>query len=110
MHLARRGDGLSVSLFAALAFAFAFASTVAAGDGGYRIDSSSIDAGRPVASDGNGYRLRGRVGQPDAGVLAGSGYLLRGGFWPGASLAPNDIIFADGFETPSATHSRGELP
>jgi hypothetical protein len=108
MNLARRGIRLPVSLFAALAFAFA--STVAAGDAGYRIESSSIDAGTPVASDGNGYRLRGSVGQPDAGVLAGSGYLLRGGFWPGASLAPNDIIFADGFETSSATHPRGELP
>ncbi len=108
MNLARRGIRLPVSLFATLAIA---STTPGASAGtGYRIESSSIDGGTPVASDGDGFHLRGSVGQPDAGVLAGSGYLLRGGFWPGASLAPNDIIFADGFETSSATHPRGELP
>jgi hypothetical protein len=87
----------------------AVAAAVGPAGSGYRIESSSIDGGTPVTSDGDGFHLRGSVGQPDAGTLAADGYVLRGGFWSGA-LVSNDIIFADGFETPSATHPRGELP
>jgi len=108
MHPARRGIVPRAARVATLAVAFATTGATGAG-AGYRIQSSSLDGGTPVASDGDGYHLRGSVGQPDAGTLAANGYVLRGGFWPGAAAA-NDLIFADGFESPSALHPRGELP
>jgi hypothetical protein len=37
------------------------------------------------ASQGGTFTLRGTIGQPDAGVLAGDGYALSGGFWGGGA-------------------------
>jgi hypothetical protein len=67
---------------------------------GYRIVSFTVDGGTPVRVGGAGLALRGTIGQPDAGTLSGGGLVLRGGFWTGAAGAPNDVIFADGFESP----------
>jgi hypothetical protein len=54
-----------------------------AGDGaGYDLASWTIDSGGAMVEAG-GYRLGGTAGQPDAGVLAGDGYRLVGGFWGG---------------------------
>jgi len=47
----------------------------------------------------SGYALVGTIGQSDAGAMqAGNGgYVVRGGFWPGAHAA-GDTIFRGGFE------------
>ena len=42
---------------------------------------------RRTDSTGPGYSLGGTVGQPDAGVMSGPGYMLDGGFWPGGVVA-----------------------
>jgi hypothetical protein len=74
------GAGLAVFL------ALAFATPVLAGDGpGYDLSSLTVDCGGAVVEAG-GYRLGGTAGQPDAGVLAGDGYRLVGGFWGGVVL------------------------
>ncbi len=52
--------------------------------GGYDLTWNTIDGGGETFSTGGGYRLGGTVGQPDAGLLAGGGYSLLGGFWGGA--------------------------
>jgi hypothetical protein len=40
-----------------------------------------------MLSTGEGYRLSGTAGQPDAGVLEGVGYTLLGGFWRGGQVS-----------------------
>ncbi|WP_313920597.1 hypothetical protein [Tahibacter sp.] len=75
------------------------------------VTSLALAAGMPAAAqqianytiDGGGGRsaagglvLRGSVAQPDAGTLSAAGFVLRGGFWPGA--ARTDVIFANDFE------------
>src|SRR6056297_2024286 len=61
-----------------------------------QIDGSwlTIDGGGGT-SVGNGYELRGTIGQADTSVLAGSNLTLAGGFWPGSESAslpcPEDI-------------------
>ena len=37
--------------------------------------------------------LSGTIGQTDAAVLAGGGFTLQGGFWPGATPAPQGRIY-----------------
>ena len=37
-------------------------------------------------STGGAYSLGGTIGQSDAGLLAGPGYQLSGGFWTGSGL------------------------
>jgi len=51
--------------------------------GGYDLTWSTVDGGGDTYSTGGGYTLGGTAGQPDAGVLSGSGYTLGGGFWKG---------------------------
>jgi hypothetical protein len=51
--------------------------------GGYDLAWNTVDGGGGSASTGGGFSLGGSVGQPDAGVLAGGGYTLSGGFWGG---------------------------
>ena len=51
---------------------------------GYEISWYTVDGGGATLSTGGGYTLGGTAGQPDAGVLAGGGYVLAGGFWGGA--------------------------
>ena len=43
------------------------------------MDWSTIDGGS--ASAGDGFALAGTIGQPDAGVMTGSGFAVAGGFW-----------------------------
>lgn len=38
-------------------------------------------------SSGDGYRLSGTAGQPDAGAMAGGSYRLDGGFWESEEIA-----------------------
>jgi len=62
--------------------------------GGYDLSWWTADGGgytfpgqvARTGSTGPGYWLGGTVGQPDAGVLTGPGYILTGGFWSGAAV------------------------
>ena len=47
----------------------------------------TVDGGGGTWSTGEGYQLGGTAGQPDAGLLAGGGYTLGGGFWRGGETA-----------------------
>ncbi|HUV88117.1 MAG TPA: hypothetical protein VMY80_00565 [Anaerolineae bacterium] len=52
---------------------------------GYDLSWFTIDGGGGTASS-EGYTLTGTAGQPEPGAaLQGGGYVLIGGFWPGAA-------------------------
>jgi len=51
---------------------------------GYDLSWWTADGGGQTFSAGGNYSLGGTIGQPDAGLLTGSGYTLAGGFWSGA--------------------------
>ncbi len=51
----------------------------------YKLISNTIDGGSGV-SVGGSYIIRGTIGQPDAGWMAGGSYELLGGSWPGGPL------------------------
>ncbi len=55
----------------------------------YNLSWWTADGGGRTFSTGAGYSLGGAIGQPDAGLLAGSGYHLSGGFWSGAAAVYN---------------------
>jgi hypothetical protein len=59
----------------------------AATGGPYDVSWFTVDGGGAFSA-GTGYRLGGTAGQADAGVLAGGGYTLAGGFWAGGVAAP----------------------
>lgn len=68
--------------------------------GGYDLRWNTQDAGGSSASGASGYTLSGTAAQPDVnadGSTSGSGFVLRGGFWPGLH-AGTDTIFGSGFE------------
>lgn len=54
---------------------------------GYDLSWWTADGGGHTWSSGGGYQLSGTAGQPDAGLLAGGGYTLGGGFWRGGETA-----------------------
>jgi hypothetical protein len=47
----------------------------------FEITRSTIDGGGAMNSFGGDFELSGIIGQPDAGTLSGSGFMLTGGFW-----------------------------
>lgn len=47
----------------------------------------TVDSGGGSSASA-GYQLHGTIAQPDAGSMASSSYLLRGGFWGGAPPTP----------------------
>jgi len=51
--------------------------------GGYDLSWHTVDGGGATFSTGGGYTLGGTIGQAEAGVLSGGGYVLSGGFWAG---------------------------
>jgi hypothetical protein len=53
----------------------------------YDLSWWTADGGGAMLSTGEGYRLSGTAGQPDAGVLEGVGYTLLGGFWRGGQVS-----------------------
>ena len=57
---------------------------------GYDLSWWTVDGGGATLSTGEGYRLSGTAGQPDAGVLSGGQYTLGGGFWRGGAVAQAD--------------------
>lgn len=52
------------------------------------LPSSSIDGGGTAGVTAGPYRLGATIGQADAGLLAGGGFTLRGGFWSGGPARP----------------------
>jgi hypothetical protein len=58
---------------------------------GYDLSWWTVDGGGQMYRLDGGYQLGGTIGQPDAGVLAGGGYTLGGGFWRGG-VAVGDTI------------------
>lgn len=60
---------------------------------GYTLDWWTVDDGGIMSAAGGGYTLSGTIGQPDAGVLNGDGYLLNGGFWAGALVSYRNYIY-----------------
>jgi len=74
------------SWFASVLLAAAAANVAAAAE----ITSWTIDGGGGALAGGP-WTLRGTFGQPDAGVLSGLNFTLRGGFWfGGQGVAPVD--------------------
>lgn len=74
-------------------------SEAAAGGGsGLFIGWYTIDGGGGESASGS-YLLKGTIGQPDAGTMAGDGgdglLVLRGGFWPGVGSIVDKICPAD---------------
>ncbi len=63
-------------------------SGIASAAGPFSIDRWTVDGGGGVSQAGT-YTLTGTLGQPDAGVMKGSSYLLPGGFWRGEAVAPD---------------------
>ena len=74
-----------------------------AGGAGYGLAWSTVDGGGHTFSRGGTYTLGGTAGQPDAGLLAGGGYTLSGGFWAGSTAG-----FRYGVYLPLVT--RGDSP
>lgn len=56
---------------------------------GYEITWWTVEGGGLTWSQNGGYSLGGTIGQPDAGVLQGNSYTLRGGFWAGTRIQRN---------------------
>lgn len=77
----------------------------------------TADNGGAIGVIGGSYNLSGSIGQHDAGMLAGGGYVLRGGFWRGGSppitgVEPSDaapITFRFRAPAPNPVRSRGRL-
>jgi hypothetical protein len=76
------------AIFLALAAFLPLASVaLAQSGGGYDLSWNTVDGGGYTFSAGGDYTLGGTVGQPDAGLLSGGGYVLGGGFWGGGAVA-----------------------
>jgi hypothetical protein len=83
-----------------LALAVAAAAAAPALAQPYAIAWSTIDGGgSTLPSTGAGFGVAGTSGQPDAGQMAGGGYILVGGFW---GIAFRDPCYpnCDGSTTP----------
>jgi hypothetical protein len=59
----------------------------------YDLSWWTVDGGGYTFSTGDGYSLGGTAGQPDAGALAGNGYVVAGGFWRGAVVQSRYVIY-----------------
>jgi hypothetical protein len=79
--------GLIFLILMALMLVVGVASSQAQSGGGYDLTWSTIDGGGATFSTGESYSLGGTIGQPEAGLMSGGGYMLAGGFWGGAPLS-----------------------
>ena len=77
---ARLRIGLGVGLGMCLLILGASIVMAQQGDG-YDLSWWTVDGGGGASGSGAGYSLAATLGQPDAGVLSGPGYVLAGGFW-----------------------------
>jgi len=75
---------------------------------GFDLSWWSVDGGGE--STGGSYALRGSVGQPDAGSLAGGSYTLEGGFWGGGASAPPPTSTRTPTPTMTGTVTPGPSP
>lgn len=76
----------------------AFSPSAPAQSGGpYAIAPATIAGGGGTLTGGS-FKLSGTIGQPATTTLSAASYRLQDGFWAPASAAPNDTIFANGFE------------
>jgi len=84
-----RGSGLGVWLLLAACCVLLVAAVVplALAQTGYDLSWWTVDGGGAMLITGEGYRLSGTAGQPDAGALEGGGYTLGGGFWRGGEVS-----------------------
>jgi hypothetical protein len=82
-HTAHRAVLAVLLLLGAVALGAVAPALVQSG-GGYDLSWWTADGGGQTFSTGGGYSLGGTIGQPDAGLLAGTGYQLDSGFWSGA--------------------------
>jgi len=79
-------------LVALLALWLSFVVPTAAQNPTYTLSWWTVDGGGGVSS-GGGYILAGSMGQPDAGVPAGGGFRLCGGFWCGGTLQATRRVY-----------------
>lgn len=82
---------LLLLLFLALAVGVTNAAPRAAAVSNYDLAWWTTDGGGATASAGGAYLLGGTAGQPDAGTLQGSPYILAGGFWEGGATLQNSV-------------------
>lgn len=64
---------------------------LAQSSGGFDLSWSTVNGGGQTFSTGGSYTLGAAIGQPDAGVLSGGGYILEGGFWGGGQIVSSEI-------------------
>ncbi|MCH9649033.1 MAG: hypothetical protein K0U98_12415 [Deltaproteobacteria bacterium] len=93
----RLGRSFQVPLILAT-LALAATPAMAQSGGLFEIRRSTIDGGGITPKSQAGFVVRGTIGQPDPGTLAGDTFQINGGFWLGG-LALGSEIFSDGFET-----------
>jgi hypothetical protein len=72
----------------ALAMAVFPAPALAQATDGYDVTWHTVDGGGVMWATGNGYKVGGTIGQPDAGKLSGGAYAVTGGFWALAPACP----------------------
>ncbi len=68
------------------------AAAVQAAPQAFSISWWTVDGGGGSSGDGT-YSLSGTIGQPDAQILQGGGYVLAGGFWGSPSAKGGYDIF-----------------
>jgi hypothetical protein len=68
-----------------------------------------VDGGGGTSGNG-ALGLAATIGQPDAGTLSGSDFILDGGFRMGVSTVQEDPIFSDGFETGDTSRWSNQHP
>lgn len=85
-YVSRRPRSTWIVLVFACALLLSVPLTVAQTSGGYDLSWWTVDGAAGTLHGGN-YTLQSTAGQPDAGLLEGSGYLLAGGFWAGVQTA-----------------------
>jgi hypothetical protein len=54
---------------------------------GYELSWWTVEGGGGTLTSAQGHTLKGAIGQPGAGLLAGGDYTLAGGFWGGGEPA-----------------------
>lgn len=92
MALYLRSRAVRAAAVAAVAAALLLA-WVAAAQGEYHLMAWTVDGGGYTFSQAGGYSLGQTSGQPDAGLLAGGGYTLAGGFWSGDPLPTGPALY-----------------
>src|SRR5262245_14503917 len=84
-HLVRFRHWLALSLFFGLCLLTT--SVLAQNKGAYDLSWMTVNSGGSTSS-GGGYTLSSSIGQPEAGVIQGSGYTITGGFWHAPHVTP----------------------